>query len=101
MYQLACHLKIELIDQSPAPALSIASATEQEAVRIIQELGLAMQEKAPGHRMSALQDLENGRQLEVEETIGDALKKARAANIEMPALQSCYKLLSAINRNLD
>jgi 2-dehydropantoate 2-reductase len=101
MYQLAQHLNIELIDQSPAPALSIASATEQEAVRIIQGLGLTMQEKAPKHRMSALQDLENGRPLEVEETIGDALKRARDANIKMPTLETCYILLSAINRNLD
>ncbi len=100
MYQLARHLNIELINQSPAPALHIAGATQQEAVGIIHELGLALREKAPNHRMSALQDLDNGRQLEVEETMGDALRRAGDAKIEMPTVATCYRLVSAINNNI-
>ena len=100
MYQLARSLEIQLINQSPAPALLIAEASETEAVEIIQDLGRSMKEKAPDHRMSALQDLENGRQLELEETIGDALKKAEAARIEMPTLEMCYHLLSTINKDI-
>ena len=100
MHQLASHLHIELIDQSPAPALSIANASASEAIEIIRELALALRDKAPDHRMSALQDLENRRPLEVEETIGDALMKAREANIKMPTIELCYHLLSVINRNI-
>lgn len=100
MHQLANHLHIELIDQSPAPALRIANASASEAIEIIRELGLALRDKAPEHRMSALQDLENMRPLEVEETMGDALMKAREANIKMPTMEMCYHLLSTINRNI-
>lgn len=100
MYQLASKLEIELINQSPAPARQIAEASEAEAIEIIQKLGVAMKGKAPDHRMSALQDLEKGRQLEVEETMGDALKKAKTANVEMPTVELCYHLLSTINQDI-
>ena len=100
MYQLASKLEIELINQSPAPARQIAEASEAEAIEIIQKLGVAMKEKAPDHRMSALQDLEKGRQLEVEDTMGDALKKAKTANVAMPTVELCYHLLSTINQDI-
>ena len=98
MYELACKLDIELIDQSPAPASSIANASEDSAVRIITEIGEEMKAKAPLHKMSALQDLENGRPLELEETIGYALEKAHEHNVSMPTVDNCYQLICAINR---
>jgi hypothetical protein len=54
MYQLANALGIELIDQSPAPALSNAKASPSDAIEIIRGIGLAMKEKAPDHRMSTV-----------------------------------------------
>lgn len=97
MVELARRMDIPLVDQSPAPALTIASAEPAEAMAIIRKLGEEMKEKAPEHKMSALQDLENGRPLELEETMGDALQKARAVGLEMPTVEACYQLLRAIN----
>ena len=97
MYELACRLDIELVDQSPAPASSIARASEEEAVKMITGIGEEMKAVAPGHKMSALQDLENGRPLELDETIGYALQKAGEVDVKMPTVDNCYQLISAIN----
>jgi ketopantoate reductase len=50
--------------------------------------------------MSALQDLLRGRQLEIEETYGYAVRKAAELGVPMPALETCYQLLSGINRSV-
>ena len=97
MHMLACKLNIEIVDQSPAPASSIAKATEQEAIGMIEKIGTNMKNIAPNHKMSALQDLENGRPLELEETLGYALQRALEIGIDMPTVDNCYHLISAIN----
>ncbi|CAN0251391.1 unnamed protein product, partial [Phaeothamnion confervicola] len=66
---------ITLVDQSPLPVVSVAdAATPAQAVEILREIGRTLLAQAPTHRMSALQDYEAGRRLEVHETLGYALR---------------------------
>jgi ketopantoate reductase len=51
--------------------------------------------RAPEHRMSAQQDALRGRPLELEETLGFALERARALSVAMPTLDTCYRLMRA------
>ena len=54
--------------------------------------------RAPGHRMSALQDVDAGRPLEVNETLGHACDKARSLQLELPLLECFRRLTAATDR---
>jgi 2-dehydropantoate 2-reductase len=96
--ELANALGIPIIDNSPVPVATICGLPEAGAVRAVQELGRDFLAKAPHHRMSSLQDLENGRRLEVEETLGFALRKAKERNLDLRALETCYSIVSGLDR---
>ncbi|MSR15479.1 MAG: ketopantoate reductase family protein [Gammaproteobacteria bacterium] len=98
--RLASHLKIPLLDDSPLPALKVLHASEDEAVAVIQGVGAKMHAQAPAHRMSSLQDLLRARPLELEETVGYALRKAAEFDLVLPTVECCYRLVAAINREL-
>jgi 2-dehydropantoate 2-reductase len=68
-------------------------------VAIIQSGGQQMKIRAPEHRMSTLQDLNAGRPLEVEETIGYAIREAARLNLSLPLLQNFYSLVAGIDRS--
>jgi 2-dehydropantoate 2-reductase len=89
---------IRLSDQSVLPVATICRSSEQEAVAAIQRVGLELKSSAPEHRMSSLQDLEGGRPLEVEETLGEVVRMARKCKLSLPLLSSFYPLVAAINR---
>jgi 2-dehydropantoate 2-reductase len=78
--------------------MEIISSTEQEAVGKIGELGAMLESEAPDHRWSTLQDLERGRYLEVEETLGYVVAEARREGIPVPTVETCYLLINGINR---
>jgi ketopantoate reductase len=48
--------------------------------------------------MSALQDVEAGRPLEVTETLGYALEKSRQLGLQLPLLDCFRHLIGAIDR---
>ena len=48
--------------------------------------------------MSALQDIEAGRPLEVNETLGYACERARALKVELPLLECFQRLIAAMDR---
>jgi ketopantoate reductase len=48
-------------------------------------------------RQSALQDVQRGRRIEVEETLGYTLTKAAEVGLAMPTMEVCYQLLSGLN----
>ena len=95
---LAAARKIPLSDRSPLPVASIAGVAEGEAVTIIQALGHRLESSAPEHRMSTLQDLESGRALEIEETLGYAVRSAAQLNLPLPMLECFYRLVRGIDR---
>jgi 2-dehydropantoate 2-reductase len=98
--QLASRLGVTLRDIGVLSAGSISGLDEQAAIASIRGAGEVMQ--ALGlvtHKMSALQDVERGRRLEVEETFGYVVRKGVESGLEMPALETCYRLLAGIDRH--
>jgi 2-dehydropantoate 2-reductase len=84
--------------QSLLPLRAIVQGTEQEAIESVQRAGREFLATAPEHRMSSLQDLDAGRPLEVEETLGHAVRMAAAARLTLPMLETFYRLVAAIDR---
>lgn len=97
MVRLAAALGIEVSDESVLPVASIARATDREAVAAVAAIGARYRQDAPGHRMSSLQDIDAGRPLEVHETLGHALQRAAALDLEMPVLQTLYGVAAALD----
>ena len=97
---IAANKKIPLQDSGPFPIDAIVYGPEQEAVSALQELGAVFEKSSPSHKMSALQDLERGRRLEIDETLGYAVAEARRLGVPAPTLEMCYSLLGGINREL-
>ena len=96
---LASASGIDLSNQdSIVPLRVIVQGTEQEAVQSVRKTGEDFRVRSPGHRMSTLQDLEAGRPLEVEETIGYAAHKAQQSGLSLPLLDAFYHLATAIDR---
>jgi 2-dehydropantoate 2-reductase len=95
---LAASRRIELSDQSVLPVATLCLNSEQEAVAVIRRAGYQLRSTSPGHRMSTLQDLEAGRALEVEETLGWAVRLAKQHNLSLPLLNCFYPLVAAIDR---
>jgi 2-dehydropantoate 2-reductase len=80
------------------PLRGILSGSDEEAVQAVLQAGRNFQRNAPDHRMSSLQDLEAGRPLEIEETLGYAVQRARQLQQSAPLLDSLYHLAVAIDR---
>lgn len=97
MAALAAARGIEIIDQSPLPVASITAGSADAGRDIITAVGADWIETAPMHRMSSLQDLERGKRLEVDETLGYAVSEGRRLGIDIPVLATCYELLAGIN----
>ena len=98
MGMLAGALGIALADRAVLPTASICAGSEHEAVGIITAIGADYRQKAPTHRMSALQDVEAGRPLEVNETLGYACERAHALGLQLPLLECFRDLIAAIDR---
>ena len=97
---LALKLGISLEDKPPFLVKTICSVSEEESVEKIREMGALFEAQMPTHRMSTLQDLERGGRLEVEETLGYVVAKAAEEDITVPTVDTCYRLINAINRSL-
>jgi 2-dehydropantoate 2-reductase len=95
---LAQALGITLSDRSVLPVATLCAGTEGEAVAIVSQTGEQYRHSAPQHRMSALQDVEAGRPLEVNETLGYAHDKARELGVALPLLECFRRLIAAIDR---
>lgn len=89
---------IQLSDQSVLPVATICAGSEQQAVAAIRQFGMALQANAPTHRMSTLQDLQAGRSLEVDETLGHLVSLAQQTSSASPLLSAFYPLIAAMSR---
>jgi 2-dehydropantoate 2-reductase len=98
--QLAAALGIPLEDRSPLPSASVVAGSEDQAVAVLQHMGATLREHAPQMRQSALQDVQRGRRIEVEETLGYTLTKAAEVGLTLPTMEVCYELLSGLNHFL-
>lgn len=97
--QLAGCMGVALDDAPPGYARTIATAPEAAAIEQMRTIGSLFATRAPQHRMSALQDLERGRPLEVEETLGYVVQQAAALGIAVPTVETAYRLICGINRH--
>jgi 2-dehydropantoate 2-reductase len=95
---LAQRLGIGLSDQAILPSATLCGASEAAAVALILRTGADYRGSAPAHRMSALQDLEAGRPLEVNETLGYACSKAGELGLAVPLIECFRGLIAAIDR---
>ncbi len=89
---------IALVDNAASlPLGKLIHASEQDAVAAVLQAGENMRSRAPDHRMSALQDLEAGRPLEIEETFGYATQQARQLELPLPLVDAFYHLVAGID----
>ena len=99
MHALAKASGIELTDQiSLLPIQVILTSADTDAIQAVIRAGQEFNRAAPGHRMSTLQDLDAGKPLEIEETLGDAVRRASLHGLSLPMLETCYRLVAAIDR---
>lgn len=89
---------IALVDQSPIAVVSVdAAATPSAAAEILRDIGRNLIAQAPQHRMSALQDFDAGRRLEVHETLGYAWRESQRLGLAAPTMELCYELVSGLD----
>jgi 2-dehydropantoate 2-reductase len=98
MANLAAACEVEITDDSFLPVATLCRSSEEAAVSIVTGLGMEYRANAPEHRLSTLQDLDAGRALEIEETLGFAVRKARELELSLPLVEGVYHLAAAIDR---
>jgi 2-dehydropantoate 2-reductase len=96
--QLAQACGATLADGGMLAVARICREPEQDGVKIVIDLGREYRAGSPGHRVSALQDLEAGRTLEIDETIGYAVRKGRELGLRLPLLEMVLHMAVAIER---
>jgi 2-dehydropantoate 2-reductase len=96
MAQLASAEGVLLQPGAGLSAAAMAQVGFESAVRIVRDVGAYYEQKAPRHKVSGLQDLERGRQTEVEETVGFALRRSEELGLDLATLRTCYHLCRAI-----
>jgi 2-dehydropantoate 2-reductase len=80
------------------PLQGILGDSEDAAVQAVLKAGRHFQSNSPDHRLSSLQDLQAGRPLEIQETLGYAVRRAQELQQPVPLLDALYHLAVAIDR---
>jgi 2-dehydropantoate 2-reductase len=93
---LANACSVELTDESMFPVARMCAGTEQAAVAVLHSYGEEFRKNSPTHKLSTLQDLDAHRPLELEETMGFAVRKAADLGLRLPLLDAFYRISSAI-----
>jgi 2-dehydropantoate 2-reductase len=100
MAQIAITRGIALEDVAFFPAKTLSQLSLADTVAYLRHQGEQRASQTPTHKLSALQDVERGKRLEVEETLGYAVRQGAALGIPMPTIEVCYKLMAGINHYL-
>jgi 2-dehydropantoate 2-reductase len=99
--QLPAKLGIPLEDRGMIRAKTFSSVPIEEGVAILHHIGKTMEDQgATAHKISTLQDLERGRRLEIEEILGFAVRKSTELDVRLLTVETCYRLITGIARNL-
>jgi ketopantoate reductase len=92
---------ITLEDIALFPIKTLSQRSHEDTVAHIREIGNQFASQAPTHKVSTLQDMEQGKpRLEVEETLGYAVRQGVELGVPTPTLDTCYKLIAGINHDL-
>jgi 2-dehydropantoate 2-reductase len=89
---------ITLKDEGIFPAGSICRVGTIEAVELVLKVGEFFRMNAPGHKVSALQDLERGRRLEADAALGFAVRLAAEKELSVHTIETCYRLCMILDR---
>jgi len=100
MTQLATARGIALEDMTFFPTKTLSQLAFDDRVTHLQQMGDQLALQAPLHKISTLQDVEQGKRLEVEETLGYAVRQSAALGIPTPTMDVCYRLIAGINHYL-
>jgi 2-dehydropantoate 2-reductase len=100
MTRLATTRGITLADMAFFPTKTLSELSVDDMVIQLRHMGDRWAALMPNNKISALQDVERGRRLEVEETLGYAVRQSAALGIPTPTMDVCYKLIAGINHYL-
>src|SRR5215475_5191880 len=100
MTQIATARGIVLEDISFFPTKTFSQLPFDDLVTHLQQMGDELASHAPLHKVSTLQDVEQGKRLEVEETLGYAVRQSATLGLPTPTMDVCYKLIAGINHYL-
>jgi ketopantoate reductase len=100
MMQIAKARGIVLEDIPIFAAKTLSQLSFDDTVTHMRRQGDWFASQAPTHKVSILQDAEQGKRLEVEETLGYAVRQATELGVPTPTLDTCYKLIAGINQYL-
>jgi len=100
MAQLAARRGIALEDMTFFPTKTLSELSLDDTVTHVRQIGDRWASLLPTHKVSTLQDVERGKRLEVEETLGYAVRQSAALGIPTPTMDICYKLIAGINHYL-
>jgi 2-dehydropantoate 2-reductase len=100
MTQIAAARAVVLEDITFFPTKTLSQLAFDDLVTHLQQMGDQLASQAPLHKISTLQDVEQGKCLEVEETLGYAVRQSAALGISTPTMDICYKLIAGINHYL-
>jgi len=96
--ELAARAQVAFTDDVVFPVATLCTGTEEAAVRVLNDIGAHFRDHSPEHRLSAHQDIDAGRPLEVEETLGHAARTAVRMGLSLPLLDAVYRIAAAIDR---
>jgi 2-dehydropantoate 2-reductase len=96
--QVATARGIALEDMAFFPTKTLSELSLDATVAHLRQIGDRWASLLPTHKVSTLQDVERGKRLEVEETLGYAVRQSAALGISTPTI--CYKLIAGINHYL-
>ena len=77
---------------------SLAAPDEATAARLALDIGAHFRANAPLHKHSMLQDLERGKRLEIDETLGDLVARGRDLGVPTPTIEAGYRMIAAMDR---
>src|SRR5215510_14333713 len=100
MTQIATARAIVLEDIAFFPTKTLSALSMDAMVTQLRHIGDRWTSLMPHNKFSALQDVEQGKRLEVEETLGYAVRQGAALGIPTPTMDVCYKLIAGINHYL-
>jgi len=100
MAQLATIRGMPLHDIALFPTKTFSQLAFDDTITHVRQIGARWASLMPTAKVSTLHDLEQGKRLEVEETLGYAVQQGAALGIPTPTMDTCYKLIAGINHYL-